>query len=561
MSDSNKPTKSEDSKSSGGSTKSTVVNIKQEELIQVIHNFEVEIARIEGRQEQHFDSSLGKVNAEFLKRHIHTQKQVLEIITLNTDLLADIGIAKTEIETLKRRVATKEMAYKLPDSTPVFSGKTNENVAEWLYIVNTSLINAGIGIATLADEQKRVRFLTPFLKGIALQFVIQKQNVPATIQAGGYAYTDLNTDFITMFQPSNLVHRVRSQLAILKQNGNFNTYLLNFQLLVNQLTLTQMSNDERRSLFINGLNESYQYEVMRDRTKTTYEDAIDIAKLFDQCQQKPALIVNMCKKVNVALAKNGKTVKVNTATSKSGKNFRKIICNFCKKPGHKANVCKAKGASATPNHNTQQNGNTKKNLVCWTCKKSGHKASECRSRASTNMAQAHTVTTQSHHSLQSREPEQVDHVAEKFWKLTTAIATHSSHGNVDEMLYVRGTVQQIPMKLYFDTGATASIISARMVHQHQFLIKQSDLKIKSANNSITPVIGITETMEITIEGHSCLLSLLVMDHDDHDVLLGINWFEQFPQSGIFPHQKKLESINTISRYSKTIKRTVHSHHI
>ena len=50
------------------------------------------------------------------------------------------------------------MAYKLPDSTPTFSGKANENVAEWLYIVNTSLLNAGVDMADAAAEQKRVRF-------------------------------------------------------------------------------------------------------------------------------------------------------------------------------------------------------------------------------------------------------------------------------------------------------------------------------------------------------------------------------------------------------------------
>ncbi len=75
------------------------------------------------------------------------------------------------------------MAYKLPDSTPVFSA--NENVAEWLYIDNTSLTNAGIGMANTADEQKRVRFLTPFLKGIVLQFVMQKQSDAAILTAGG----------------------------------------------------------------------------------------------------------------------------------------------------------------------------------------------------------------------------------------------------------------------------------------------------------------------------------------------------------------------------------------
>jgi hypothetical protein len=200
MSDSHKSHKTEDSPDSASahSESSSISNIQtQADLIQLIHDFEVEIHRVDKRAEQQFDSSLKKVNADFLRHHIHLQKEFLATHSDLKNLTKTYNTSVSEVHKLRRKVASIEMAYKLPDSTPTFSGKSNENVAEWLYIVNTSLLNAGVDMADAAAEQKRVRFLTPFLKGIALQYVMQKQSVAATVTAGGYKYSTLQTDFFS----------------------------------------------------------------------------------------------------------------------------------------------------------------------------------------------------------------------------------------------------------------------------------------------------------------------------------------------------------------------------
>ena len=53
---------------------------------------------------------------------------------------------------------------------------------------------------------------------------------------------------------------------------------------------------------------------------------------------------------------------------------------------------------------------------------------------------------------------------------------------------------------------------------------ESLIQIKSASNAITAVKGITPYTQININGHTCQLKLLVLDHDDHEVLLGLDWF-------------------------------------
>jgi hypothetical protein len=47
--------------------------------------------------------------------------------------------------------------------------------------------------------------------------------------------------------------------------------------------------------------------------------------------------------------------------------------------------------------------------------------------------------------------------------------------------------------------------------QHGFSIFPSDITIKSAKR-------------IDIHGHRCSISFIVLDHDDHEQLLGLDWF-------------------------------------
>lgn len=48
----------------------------------------------------------------------------------------------------------------------------------------------------------------------------------------------------------------------------------------------------------------------------------------------------------------------------------------------------------------------------------------------------------------------------------------------------------------------------------------------------------TDPFSIDIKGHSCNLQLMVIDHDDHDVLLGLDWFEM-TGAGLYPRLKML----------------------
>ena len=68
------------------------------------------------------------------------------------------------------------------------------------------------------------------------------------------------------------------------------------------------------------------------------------------------------------------------------------------------------------------------------------------------------------------------------------------------------------------------MISEVTARHYGFVILPSDIRIKSANNAVTAVVGTTDLVTVDIQGHSCQLTLVVLDHDDHEVLLGLDWF-------------------------------------
>ncbi|RNA11779.1 hypothetical protein BpHYR1_009554, partial [Brachionus plicatilis] len=75
-----------------------------------------------------------------------------------------------------------------------------------------------------------------------------------------------------------------------------------------------------------------------------------------------------------------------------------------------------------------------------------------------------------------------------------------------------------------ESGCTTSILSRKFVERNKITVKESDIRIKTADNNIVKVNCKTETLKLNIEGHVCEIEFLVIDHDDSDGLLGLDWF-------------------------------------
>jgi hypothetical protein len=64
------------------------------------------------------------------------------------------------------------------------------------------------------------------------------------------------------------------------------------------------------------------------------------------------------------------------------------------------------------------------------------------------------------------------------------------------------------------------MISENTARYDGLSVLPSDIRIKSANNAVTAVMGITDMGNVD----SCQLILVVLDHDDHEILLAPDWF-------------------------------------
>jgi hypothetical protein len=93
-------------------------------------------------------------------------------------------------------------------------------------------------------------------------------------------------------------------------------------------------------------------------------------------------------------------------------------------------------------------------------------------------------------------------------------------------------------KIVFDIGATTSIMSEKIAKKHNFKINNSDAKVRVADDRIIDVVEETDKLMIDIKGHSCKLSFVVLNHNENDILLGIDYFNE-TGLGIYPKQRLL----------------------
>jgi hypothetical protein len=184
--------------------------------------------------------------------------------------------------------------------------------------------------------------------------------------------------------------------------------------------------------------------------------------------------------------------------------------NFNNKTSY--NNSKSFKPTASNNYN-----NSNRRPVCPVCLKEGHTANKCFKNK--QAARVNQVEPQQ----QQKPPERV---------LTC------TENQVTNMMHVTGSINGAYMQLYFDSGATTSVMSSRAAKKHNFNIIDANVRVKVANNEVTQAVGVTEKCVVNVHNHTCEIKFIVMDHDDHDVLLGLDWF-MATGAGLFPAEGML----------------------
>ena len=107
------------------------------------------------------------------------------------------------------------------------------------------------------------------------------------------------------------------------------------------------------------------------------------------------------------------------------------------------------------------------------------------------------------------------------------------------LLKTIGILNSFEVTFSFDSGAVVSILSLRLARKLGIEVLKSNKSIKTATNEVSSVIGETSLMKVDIKGHCCDLPFIVLDMEDHDVLLGLDWFKE-SGAGIYPPTKVIK---------------------
>ena len=419
------------------------------------------------------------------------------------DLLEQFGKLKADLSAKPPRIIDK-----VDKNIGPFWGNPNEKIEDWLYVIhNWQKLHA-------VPENRMIPILTPLIRGNALQLL-----KTFGIETGGRGtWSDFEKQLVALYDPEHKKRKLRQELRSLRQTGtNFTDFTHKFQSIAVQLTMTQ---EELVDLFTDSLMPKTKLHVIELKAKTLTE-AITGATRFEDCcgnsLNKPShdIAINNIRKVNYAKTNYPKKPRYNS--------FKEGNDKFGKKPFNKgySNNYGATGRPTYPRTAGSKPAVDRSKMKCFNCQKEGHISKDCRAPRK-KVQYSNLVTETSARKSENRE--------ELVFQATS---------EENSILSTEALVDGHAVQVSFDSGATASIISNDVVKKYSLKTLTSDIKVKTADNSVSNVIGVTEEVTIEVHGHICKLSLLIMDHEDHDVLLGLNWFAA-TGAGLFPAEKILK---------------------
>ncbi len=174
-----------------------------------------------------------------------------------------------------------------------------------------------------------------------------------------------------------------------------------------------------------------------------------------------------------------------------------------------------------PIHNVTSNGRLSHSsnvqlpqIVCSYFHKKGHVINDCYSRQnkSNNNPKGSTNNPSTRHTKPFHQRSSTTGCNQRTYQINS-LHTASS----DQLLRVHGSVASVTNLLCtLDSASSVSMMTRDVANRYNFTILPSDIQIKSANNAVTAVVGVTEILTIDINGHTCQISFIVLEHDDHE---------------------------------------------
>ena len=249
-----------------------------------------------------------KRELEWLREKSANQERTLKNAQQNDDVKVENDTYKS---VLVRPIpeSTKMTSYKIDGKTPIFKSKTEENVENWIYKVETALEFAQV------PRNVWLVAVSNYVEGTALEMLKQAREE-------NKSWDMFKKSLLDTFRPLQKDFDLRAKINHLKDRDSFEKYLHEFRSLSNQIPKDKMSDADRLNCFLQGLRAKTRAELFLKDIKEL-DEAIKVATILESVRKqagdmKPKLEVNSVDK------------------------SRKMKCYKCKLMGHIAANCRVK---------------------------------------------------------------------------------------------------------------------------------------------------------------------------------------------------------------------------
>ena len=374
----------------------------------------------------------------------------------------------------------------LSASTPVYGGKANENVEEWMFIINQNL-----KLTNLVNEKDKLAAITNFVRGSPLKTLrnyLGSNNNPSV--------REFFALLLRLVPEEAKAEHIKNSLLDLRQGENFFEFLTKFQTLATQLSVKDPLWSEKNTIFAfkRALKPKVRFELEKADWLIKAEEAYDMASRFEKCMRN-----NLPKK---------------------------------KEECHKVNTFRSASKESINEDRKLSHGYEKRLIKCFRCQKLGHVARDCQEEQ-----------TEMYENKKPWVREGVSNLAiKRSVSSTHEVDVGTSHRinmiGTGDVCTIAGQIYGIDTLVVLDTGASVSIMSDKWAKENNVELIEVNVDLKGVNGQRVSVVGETSELPVLIEEHVSKMKFIVARDVEYDTILGIDWFRK-TNAGIFPKDSEI----------------------
>ena len=478
-------------------------------------------------------------------------KTELQINTIkDTDKIKNIPFknvlaSEAKMDDKSQTDTRRKELIKTDTTLPIFNGKSDMNIDEWLYQCNKLMTRLGY------SDGEKVDVITYYLRGMALQDYL----VFERIKGNTPNWDEFEEYMRTKYTPQNHTQIIRDKIVELKQLTSIREFYLDFRRLA--LQAPKITEDEQMSWFIKNMKPGISQHVLLQKPKSL-EDAYQAALLYETYCTKMDKNIFYTKEIpkmdfrNQGQQRNINPSQDNQKQHSINTNQNQVYSNNKSsnqednhyRPNQQRSTYQQNNKNMGPqnnqnyqqrflqnqlqnplnmthNINSQLNQGSRSELVCSICFRRGHTAEMCFAK-----------TPRKHCGFCDKP----GHLEQECWK-KAYFKNKTNDRNMNQVysieinkenkipswrVYINGQV----VKAALDSCAETSVISLKTVKRLKLDLIPDGCSILSANGESSRALGKTHALQIQLKDLEATIQFTITNLKNFDIILGLDFFEQ-----------------------------------